>query len=112
MLENEKGFALPLMIAITFVVAYLLMMLATGLEIKVASYERTRSYLAMNILESERLAKLDHSLKDSDFPIIGTLRKNVKKTAKATKLEEFFAFRHQIVYNDNIHLQRVIFYLE
>jgi len=112
-LNNEKGFALPLMIAITFITAYLLLMLAKQLEIKVASYDRTRNYMAMNLLESKGL---QHPLREenieSSFSTIQRLRKNVKKTENATKLEDFFAFHYKIVYNDNIHLQKEIFYLE
>ena len=55
MIMNEKGFALPLMIAITFVAAYLLLMLAAQLEVKVASYDRTRIYMVMNLIEREGL---------------------------------------------------------
>jgi len=114
MLNNEKGFALPLMIAITFVAAYLLLMLATQLEVKVASYDRTRSYMAVNLLEHE--GGLEHFLRevniDSGFMSSGMLRNNVKKTVNATKLEDYFAFHYQIVYNGNMRLHTVTFYLE
>ena len=116
MMKNEKGFALPLMIAITFVAAYLLLMLATQLEVKVASYDRTRTYMVMNLLEREGLEKLEHFLlisdMDSDFSITWALRKNAIMTVNLTKKEDSFAFHYQIVYNRYIRLQKISFSLE
>ena len=113
MVKNEKGFALPLMIAITFIAAYLLLMLAIQLEVKVASYDRTRTYMVMNLLEREGLEKLNHYLSatdiDSDFYTTWILRNNARITVNATKTEDFFAFHYQIVYNGYIRLQKILF---
>ena len=116
MIKNEKGFALPLMIAITFVAAYLLLMLAIGLVIKVASYDRTRTYMGMNLLEREGLSKLESFLStvDMNANISNTwlLRDGAIMTVNATKREDIFAFHYQIVYNRYIRLQKLTFYFE
>jgi len=116
MIKNEKGFALPLMIAITFVAAYLLLMLATRLEVKVASYDRTRTYMVMNLLESEGLEKLEEFLYtadvDFDFSRTWFLRDGTIMTVNAIKQEDFFAFHYQIVYNGYMRLQKLSFCLE
>jgi len=114
-INNEKGFALPLMIAITFIAASLLLMLATQLEVKVASYDRTRNYMVMNLLEREGLEKLEHFLStanmDSDFSDIWLLRESATMTVNATKVEGFFAFHYQIVYNGYVRSQKLLFCL-
>ena len=116
MMKNEKGFALPLMIAIIFVAAYLLLMLATQLEVKVASYDRTREHMVMNLLEREGLERLEHFLStsdmDSDFSRTWVLRNSAIMTVNATKKEESFAFHYQIVYNGYTRLQKILFSLE
>ena len=116
MMQNEKGFALPLMIAIVFVVAYLLLMLAAQLEVKVASYDRTRNYMVMNLLEHEGLDRLNYFLSttdlDSDFSETWMLRKSAIMTINATKREDSFAFHYQIVYNGNIRLRKLFFSFE
>ena len=119
MVKTEEGFVLPLMIAITFVVAYLLLMLATQIEVKVASYDRTRTYMVMNLLEREGLEKLEDFLStaemDDDFSHTWVLRNGVgsaKITVNATKIEDFFAFYYQIIYNGYIHSRRLSFCLE
>ena len=116
MIKNEKGFALPLMIAITFVAAYLLLMLAAQLEVKVASYERTRTYMVMNLLEREGLEKLEQFLStsdmDSDFSSTWVLRKSAIMTVNAIKIENSFAFRYQIVYNGYMRLRNLSFSME
>jgi len=115
-IKNERGLALPLMIAITFIAAYLLLMLATQLEIKVASYARTRTHLIMNLLELEGLEKIEHFLStaniDSDFTKTFTLRNKDIITVNATKREYCFAFRYEIVYNGYKRSQKAVFCLE
>lgn len=116
MVKDEKGFVLPLMIAITFVMAYLLLMLATRLEVKVASYDRTRIYMTMNLLEREGLKRLEYFLStasiDDDFSNTWSLRNNAKITVNATKGEEFFDFHYQIMYNGYVRTRRLLFCFE
>jgi len=109
-MRNEEGSILPMMIAITFVVAYLLVMLATQIEVKAASYERTRVYMKMNLLEREGLERLEDFLMSTDieeyFSEIWTLRNGAMMTINGRKRENFFDFYYQIVYNGDIYMKR------
>jgi len=113
MINNEKGFALPLMIAITFVAASLLLMLATGLEVKVASYERSRTYMVMSLLEREGLEMLEYLLSTadmiSDLSSTWKLRDNAMMTVNVTEKEDVFTFHYQIVYNGYMRSQKLLF---
>ena len=102
-MKNEEGFVLPLMIAITFVSAYLLMMLATQIEIRVASYERTRTYMKMNLLEHEGLMALEYFLSTTrpieDFAETWMLRNRHEMLINGIKREEIFDFFSKLCYN-------------
>jgi len=108
--KNEKGTILPMMIAITFIVAYLLVMLATQLEVRVASYARTRIYMTMNVLEQEGLDLLEDFLATTDIPDYfsetWSLRNGAIMTVNGIKREDSFDFYYQIVYNGNMYSQR------
>lgn len=103
MMDNEKGSVLPLMVAITFVVAYLLLMLATQLEVKVASYDRTRNYMVMDLLEREGIAKLEYFLStaelDNNFSRTWGLSNGAEIKVNARKMEDLFDLSYQIRYN-------------
>lgn len=116
MKKNEEGFVLPLIIAIIFILAYLLLMLATQMEVKVASYERTRNYMVMNLLEREGLEKLENFLSTSNisdnFSDTWILRNNIEMKINITKREEFFDFYYQIMYNGYVHSRNLSFCFE
>jgi len=102
-MKNEKGSVLPLMIAITFVAAYLLVVLATQLEVRVASYGRTRTYMTMTLLEMEGLERLESFLQTAEitgsFSDTWTLRDNALMIINGHIRQEFFDFYYQIRYN-------------
>ena len=116
MMKNEEGFVLPLFIAITFVVAYLLLMLATQIEIKVSSYERTRNYMVMNLLEREGLEKLEYFLAtgdmNDDFSHSWVLRNGAIMRINATRGEGIFVFYYQIVYNECVRSRNLSVFFE
>jgi len=116
MRKNEKGFVIPIMIAITLVVAYLLLMLATQLEVKVASYERTRNHMVMSLLEQEGLERIESFLEEADrfdnFSSTWTLRRGAIMRISITKREGFFDFRYQILYNGHMRGGNLSFCLE
>jgi len=107
LIKNEHGSILPIMIAITFVIAYLLVMLATQIEVKVASYERTRTYMTMNILEREGLERLEDFLATTEvnesFLETWILRNGAIMTIDGTIRGERFDFSYQIVYNGHVY---------
>ena len=115
-MKNEEGFVLPLMIAITFVMAYLLLMLATQIEVKASSYERTRNYMVMNLLEHEGLGKLEYFLSTGDmtddFSDTWILRNDAIMTVNMTKREEFFDFYYHIIYNGHVRSKNLLFCFE
>jgi len=116
MRKNEEGFVIPIMIAITFVVAYLLLMLATQLEVKVASYERTRNYMVMSLLEQEGLERIESFLGTADrfdnFTSTWTLSRGARMRINITKREGSFDFRYQILYNGHMRGRNFSFCLE
>ena len=116
MIKNERGSILPIMIAITFIVAYLLVMLATQIEVKAASYEHTRIYLKMNLLEREGLSQLEYFLETTEvadnFSEIWTLRDGATMTISGRKDEKIFAFSYQIVYNGHVYSRTLAINLE
>jgi len=107
MIKDERGSVLPIMIAITFVVAYLLVMLATQIEVKASSYERTRIYMKMNLLEREGLEKLEHFLEATEIKddLLETweLRNGATMTIFGRKDGKNFAFSYRIVYNGLVY---------
>lgn len=113
MMKNEEGFVLPLIIAMTFVIAYLLLMLSTQIEVKVASYERTRNHMEMNVLEHEGLRKLAYFLQTADmhdhFSDTWVLRKGAIMTVSATRIAESFDFHYQIMYNGHVRSKNLLF---
>ena len=116
MMRNETGSILPLMIAITFVVAYLLLMFATQIEVKVASYERTRSYMTMNLLEREGLARLEEILLTTgeihSFSDTWILNQGAVMHVTITRREAFFDFSYQIMYNANVYSRNLSLFWE
>jgi len=112
-MKNENGFVLPLMIAITFVVAYLLLMLATQLEVKVASYERTRSQMVMESLEREGVARLESFLSiaelNNNFSDTWILRNGAEMILSVRKREDFFEISYKIRYNGYFHSRNLSF---
>lgn len=114
MMKNEKGSILPMMIAITFVVAYLLVTLATQIEVKVASYERTRIYMTMNILEQEGLERLEYFLATTNvedyFSEVWSLQNGAVMSINGRKRDDSFDFYYQIVYNEHVYSQRLSAY--
>ena len=115
-IKNENGSVLVLMIAITFIISYLLLTLVTQIETRAASYQRTRTYLTMNLLEQEGLTKLEEFLSEmvvpNDFNKTITLRNNAQMIINAENSENFFTFYYQINYNRNIRTRRIQFCLE
>ena len=116
MLRNERGFVLPLMLAITFMAASLLLMLSMQLEVKVASYERTRDYVQMNLLEQKGLDLLAEFLQtmdiDDSFSDTWTLRSGAIMRISATRVEETFDFYYQIMYNGHVRSKSFLFCFE
>ena len=116
MKKNEDGFILPLMIAIIFIVAYLLLMLSTQIEVKVASYDRTRNYMVMSLLEREGLERLEYFLSTTDitysFSDTWILRNGAEMIINVIKREYFFDFRYQIMYNGYVYSRNLSFCLE
>ena len=115
-LKNEKGSVLVLMIAVVFVVAYLLLMMAMQIEVRVASYQRTRDYLTMNLLEQEGLSRLENFVAGMDVPIdfVDTwmLRNGAVMIINGEKIGNFFAFSYQIRYNGFIWARQIRFCFE
>lgn len=116
MLKNEKGFVLPLMIAMTFVASYLLLMLSTQVEVKVASYERTRNYMEMDLLEREGLKRLGSFLRMTDmndtFSDTWVLRDGAIMTVNVTSVESSFDFHYRITYNGRVRSRNLSFCFE
>ena len=115
-LKNEKGSVLVMMIAVTFIVSYLLLMMATQIQVRVASYERTRTYLTLNLLEQEGLRQLEDFLTEMENPVdfVDTwfLRDGEKMLISAEKLENSFAISYEIRYNEYVRVRRLRFCLE
>ena len=115
-MKNEKGSVLVLMIAVTFVVSYLLLMIATQIQVRVASYERTRTYLTLNLLEQEGLYQLEVFLADmevlEDFSDIWFLRDGDKMLINGEKLGKYFAISYEIRYNEYVRARQLRFCLE
>ena len=115
-LKNEEGSVLVVMIAVTFVVAYLLLMLASQIETKTASYERTRTYLTMNLLEEAGLRQLENFVAEldeiTDFTATWFLRDRGQMTIIGEKVGNTFAISYEIRYNDNIRTRQLRFCLE
>ena len=116
MLKNEKGSVLVMMIAMTFIVGYLLLLLATQIETRVASYERTRTYLSLNVIEQEGLLQLEDFLSNmaepENFTVLFYLRDGGKMWINGEKVGNSFAISYQIMYNSIIRARRLRFCLE
>jgi len=116
MKKNEAGFVIPIMLAITFIVAYLLLMLGNRLEIKAASFERTRDYMVISLLEQEGLERIESFLQEADpfvtFTSTWTLSRGAIMRLNIAKREGFFDFRYQILYNGNVRIRNLSFCLE
>ncbi|MCL2559194.1 MAG: hypothetical protein FWE07_01790 [Turicibacter sp.] len=109
MARKEEGFVLPLMLGLLLMTAALLLMLSARLEIKAASYARTRDYLRMNVLEQEALQVLGAFLTDFEVSdqMIGTgiserfsLSRGALLTVEIDFLQNSLEMFIQIVYND------------
>ena len=115
-LKNEKGSVLVMMIAVTFIVSYLLLTLARQIEVRAASYERTRTYLTLNLLEQEGVAQLDLFLdemeKPATFADTWILSNGDKMLINGEKVGNFFAISYQIMYNEYVRARRLRFCLE
>lgn len=112
-LKSEKGVILVMMIALTFIVSYLLLRLAMQIEVRVASYERTRTYLTLNLLEQEGLHQLEVFLADMEVPEnfsdIWFLRDGDKMLISGRKIENYFAFFYEIWYNGHVRARHLRF---
>ena len=115
-LKSEKGSVLIMMIAVTFVVSYLLLMLARQIEVRVVSYERTRTYLTLNLLEQEGLRSLEIFIAEmaypNDFTETWILRDGDKMLINGEKLGNYFAISYKIMYNEYVRARRLRFCLE
>lgn len=104
--KSENGSILPLMIAIVFIVAYLLVMKSSQIELKAASYERTRIYMKMSLLEREGFLKLEDFLPtvslNEEFSIDWELRDGALMSVNGLKNEKVFDFYYRIVYNGHV----------
>jgi len=110
-LHNESGSILTMMIGITLVMAYLLLMLANQLEIKAASYERTRIYLTMNIIEESQTTRFEDILTTNQngesFLENQILNDDAIMSINEINREIFFDFSSHIMYNNNIYSRRI-----
>lgn len=114
MLKNEEGFILPLMLGIFLIVAALLLMLSSRLEVKVASYSRTQDYLRMNILEQEGLRVLERMLATMEISeameaVAGHffLSRGARIEINISFLQNSLEIDYQIVYNGFIRQRRL-----
>jgi len=62
MIMSERGFILPAILGIVLIVATLLLMVASQIEVKSSSYERTQNFWRLISLEREGLAQLENRL--------------------------------------------------
>jgi hypothetical protein len=116
MLKNEEGFILPLMLGIFLIIAALLMMLSSQLEVKVASYARTQDYLRMNVLEQEGLSVLEGLLLNikvtDDMENVSeffSLSRGARIEVNISFLENSLEIDYQIVYNNFIRQRRLLY---
>ena len=116
MKKNEAGFVIPIMLAITFIVAYLLLTLGNRIEVKVASFERTRDYMVISLLEREGLERIESFLQTADrfetFTSTWTLSRGATMRVNIVKREGFFDFQYQILYNGHLRVRSLSFCLE
>jgi len=116
LLNNEKGSVLVMMIATTFALSYLLLMLAMQIQVRVASYERTRTYLTLNLLEQEGLRRLEDFLIEMEFidDFIDTwfLRTGDKMLISGEKVGNYFAISYEVWYNEYVRARHLRFCLE
>ena len=66
-MKNEQGMILPLTLAISFIIALLLLHFAYRIENQVRTYELEQQHFILSILEKECLATIIDELSDANF---------------------------------------------
>lgn len=115
-IKDESGSVMVLMLAFTFVVSYLLLAMARQVETQANSFDRTRLYLQLNVLESEGLAKIESFLETKDAPVdideTWQLRDLASIAVRGQKMEDYFAIFYKVMYNGNIRVRTILYCLE
>jgi len=103
MIKDEKGFVLSLMLGIMLIVATILLSLTFEIQTRAASYERTQSYLMLDVLEQMALDKIEGFLTTTaiELPINETFepRTDAFIMISIEKDANFFDFHYEIRYN-------------
>ena len=113
-MKNEEGFILPAILGIILILATLLVMIASQIEVKSASYERTQNIWRLNLLEREGLLLLEERLQiraadenRDDFSETIPLRRGSTMNVEVNFSEESVEIAYRVVYNGFVRVRRV-----
>jgi len=113
-MKNEKGFILPAILSILLILATLLLMIASQIEVKSASYEQTQNFWRLSLLEREGLVLLEERLRvltinenTADFSETIPLRHGSVMNVEASFSDEGMEIAYHVVYNGFVRTGRI-----